>query len=136
MSSQTLRPAQRIALTTLLETGQVTDAARAASVSRDTVHRWLREPLFLEHLRAAEAEALRALSRKLIALGSKATATVEATMDDMEIPASVRLKAADTVLARLLQLRELVDFEQRLSGLEQRMEQMKGMSDEREERRL
>ena len=127
MSNQTLRPAQRIALTTLLETGQVTDAATAASVSRDTVHRWLREPLFLEHLRAAEAEALRALSRKLIALGTKATATVEATMDDMEVPAGVRLKAADTVLARLLQLRELVTLETRLSELEQRMEQMTGL---------
>jgi hypothetical protein len=41
-------------------------------------------------------------------------------MSDPEAPISARIRAADTVFSRLLQLRNLVDLEKRVSELEDR----------------
>ncbi len=51
-----LTPKQRRAVETLLATGEVAAAAREAGVSRDTLHRWLKQPLFGQAVREAEAE--------------------------------------------------------------------------------
>jgi hypothetical protein len=42
-------------------------------------------------------------------------------MTDAEAAASTKVRAADVVLARLLQLRELVSIESRLSALESKI---------------
>jgi hypothetical protein len=82
----------------------------------------LRDADFQAALRQAEGDALRSLTRKLISLGSRATGVIESTMTDTDASAAVRLRAADTVLQRLLQLRELIDLEERVSSLEERLE--------------
>jgi hypothetical protein len=122
MTNTSLRPNQRLAIAALIETGQVTDAAAAANVSRDSIHRWLKDDAFLAALREAEADALRALSRSLVALSNKATATIEAVMTDDETTAAVKLRAADVALSRLLAVRELLDLEERVTSLEARLE--------------
>ena len=68
-----------------------------------------------------EAEALAALSRTLVALGDQAVAVLRDAMRDSTAPINARLRAADMVLSRLLQLRELVNLDRRLSNLEARV---------------
>jgi transposase-like protein len=102
----------------LLTTGEVSAAAREANVSRDTLHRWLKQPLFIEAVREAEARAIDDLARMLVRLGRTATATLAKAMTDPAAPYPTRVRAADAALSRLLQLRELATLEARVVELE------------------
>ncbi|MDP9358838.1 MAG: hypothetical protein M3R02_26885 [Chloroflexota bacterium] len=118
-TSSHLTPKQRKAVEALLTTGEVTAAsAQAAGVSKDSIYRWLKEPLFLAAVREAEAKALDDLSRLLVRLGRTAAATLAKAMGDPVAPYPTRVRAADAVLGRLLQLRELATLEARVAELE------------------
>ena len=120
-----LSPKQRRAVEALLSTGEVAAAAREAGINRASLHRWLKEPAFLQAVREAEAAALDELSRLLVRLGRTAAATLAKAMSDPAVPWATRVRAADASLSRLLQLRELATLEarvtelERLSGLEE-----------------
>jgi len=115
---QHLTAKQRKAVEALLTTGEVSAAAREAGIHRDTLHRWLKQPLFAQAVRQAEARALDDLSRLLVRLGRTAVATLAKAMSDPATPASSRVRAADAALGRLLQLRELATLEARITALE------------------
>ena len=110
---------RRKAVEALLSTGEVAAAAREAGVRRETLHRWLREPAFLQEVRRAEAAALDELSRLLVRLGRSAAATLAKAMSDPAAPWPTRVRAADAALSRLLQLRELAQLEARVQALEE-----------------
>ena len=114
-----LSPKQRKAVAALLGTGEVKAAAAEAGVHRDTLHRWLKEPAFLQAVRQAEAQALDELSRLLVRLGRTAAATLAKAMADPAAPYATRVRAADASLGRLLQLRELATLEARVAALEE-----------------
>jgi hypothetical protein len=116
---QQLSSKQRKAIQALLVTGEVKAAAAEAGVHRDTLHRWLKDPVFLGSVRSAEAEALDELSRLLVGLGRTAVATIATAMSDPVTPVATRVRAADVALGRLLQLRELAQLEARVQALEQ-----------------
>jgi transposase-like protein len=109
---------QRRAVEALLSTGEVAAAAREAGVNRASLHRWLKEPVFLHAVRDAEAAAVDELSRLLVRLGRTAAATLAKAMSDPAVPWSTRVRAADASLGRLLQLRELATLEARVTELE------------------
>jgi hypothetical protein len=111
-------PRQNKAIEALTQTGQVTQAAAAAGVARKTVYQWLRQDVFIQALDLATSEALAELSRQLVALGSLAADTLRGAMEDTEATPAARVRAADITINRLLQLRQLVDLEERVSRLE------------------
>ncbi|MGB3330357.1 MAG: hypothetical protein WBA46_15460 [Thermomicrobiales bacterium] len=115
---QTLSGKQRKALEALLHSGEVSHAATAAGVSRDTVYRWMKQPVFAAAVREAEARALDEVSRVLIRLSRAAVGTLAGAMADREAPLGARVRAADITLNRLLQVRELATIEERLAALE------------------
>lgn len=117
---ENLTPKQQRAVRVLLTTPDVAAAAKEAAVSRETVYRWMQVPAFSTALHAAEADALAAVSRRLVRLADTAASTLEAAMHDEATPAATRVRAADAVLSRLLQLRELVVLEARVAELEAR----------------
>ena len=114
-----LTPRQRKAVEALLTTGDKSQAAELAGVKRQTVYKWLKQPDFQQSLRDAEAEALASLSQALARLGDKAARTLDRGMDADSDTVSIR--AADIVLQRLLQLRELIDLDARVAELEARI---------------
>ncbi len=114
----TLSAKQRKAVEALLATGEVQAAAATVGISRETLHRWLRDPPFVEAVRAAEAQALDDLSRVLVRLGRTAAGTLAKAMSDAATPVATRVRAADATLGRLLQLRELATLEARVAELE------------------
>ena len=119
--NETLSTKKQRAIATLSTSGNVAEAARAAEVSRKTLYRWLRQPDFAEALEAAAQESLANLSRELVRLGTQAVTTLEGAMTDTEAATGTKVRAADVVLARLLQLRELVSIEARLTALEKKI---------------
>ncbi len=118
--SKKITARQRKAIRALLEHGDVASAAEAAGVTRQTLYRWRKQEHFKRALAEAEGEALEGLSRALVRLGEKATETLEQAMDGAE-KESTKVRAADIVLSRLLQLRELVELEERVSELEKKL---------------
>jgi len=101
----------------LLKTGQVSDAAKAGNVTAKTIYAWLRQPAFVAALRAAEAEALRGLARRLAGLGDAAADVLrDALADDQPMP--TRLRAAALVLERGPVLFELTNLLERIEALE------------------
>lgn len=122
LTLQTLTSRQRKTVAALLTTGEVSAAAREVGVTRETVHRWLRDPVFLQAVREAETEAIDELSRLLVRLGRTAVATIAKAMSDPVTPAATKVRAADVALSRLLQLRELAQLEARVQALEQAAE--------------
>ncbi len=118
LTPATLSAKQRTAVDALLATGEVLAASREAGVSRETLHRWLRQPTFLAAVRQAEAAAVDELSRLLVRLGRTAAATLAKAMSDPAVPWATRVRAADASLGRLLQLRELATLEARVTELE------------------
>lgn len=115
---EALTAKQRRAVEALLATGEVSAAAKEANVSRDTVHRWLKQPVFAQAVRDAEAKALDDLSRLLVRMGRTAAGTLAKAMSDAATPPATRVRAADVTLSRLLQLRELATLEARVAELE------------------
>jgi len=115
-----LTPKQQRAVRALLTTPDVAAAAKDAGVSRETVYKWMQVSVFTTALHAAEADALAAVSRRLVRLADTAATTLETAMHDEATPVATRVRAADAVLSRLLQLRELVVLEERVQELEAR----------------
>jgi hypothetical protein len=82
--------------------------------------KYLADPNFRAALRQAQSELLSELNRQLLLIGS---AAINALGEVLAAPDSqaVAVRAADTVLGRLLQLRELGEIETRLRALEERI---------------
>lgn len=111
----TLRPNQRRAIEVLVTTGNVTAAAEAAGVTRQTVHRWLRDnDEFKRALALAERAALAKLNRNLLRLSDKAIKALEKALDDDEI--QIRLRGADVHLKHLLKYAEIALTEVEMVG--------------------
>ena len=111
---------QQKALDALLRGCTQEAAAREAGVSRRTLGRWLTQNVaFQQALRSAEQEALKRIHRRLVGLAENACDALARALQGEAQPAQVR--AADVVLARLMPLRELVEIEERLKALEEKV---------------
>lgn len=113
-----LTPKKRKAIEALLTAGDISEAAKAAGCSRDTLYRWLKEADFRTALDEATTEALAGLSRSLVGLGDLAATTLRTTMQNQETAPGVRVRAAGEVLTNVLRMRELLDLETRIAALE------------------
>jgi hypothetical protein len=110
------------AIAALLSHRSVEDAARAAGLNPNTLLRWLQTPEFGKEYRQARREAVhQSVARMQQAIGAAAT-TVLKLMTDMNIPAAVRLRAAECVFDRAFKGIELEDIEARVSELERATE--------------
>ena len=113
------------AIAALLLQRNVEEAARTAGIGTQTLLRWLKLPEFVKEYRKARREAVhQSVAQMQQATGAAAT-TVLKLMTDMNIPAAVRLRAAECVFDRAFKGIELEDIEARVSELEQATETSK-----------
>lgn len=115
---------QRAAIVALLVEGDASKAAAAAGVSRQSLYRWMKQPVFAAELRAAEGEALRSLARQLAGLGDAAAAAVRDGLKE-EQAIAVRLRAAALHLEKLGPVMDLADLVERVTQLEDRLNEHK-----------
>lgn len=101
--SDSVTPKQRRAIEALVIGSSVTAAAKAAGVSRQTVHTWMRQVGFAEALDLAEAEVRRTAVRRLTAALEKSVTAIMRLIDEAE-DESVRLRAALAVAPMLRDL--------------------------------
>src|SRR5580765_724891 len=106
------------AIAALLSQRSVEDAARVAKIGVNTLLRWLQLPEFRDAYLKARREAVgQSIARMQQATGAAAI-TVLKLMTDPNVPAAVKLRAAECVFAHAIKGIELEDIETRLTELE------------------
>lgn len=109
---------QRRAIAALLTERNVSAAAQAANVGVRTLYTWLAEPAFRLAVREAESTAIDAAARRLVGLADGALSVLAAMLTDNDTAPALKLRAAQTILDHLLELRELATLESRVAALE------------------
>lgn len=115
-----LKKTEASVIEALLTNETVTRAAEQAGMSRQHVHRLLRDPDFAKALRRARAEAHNHAMSRLCHLSSKAVSVLESALDGTDIP-KTQFLAARAVLDFSGQA-IATDFEDRIQEIEQQLE--------------
>ena len=106
------------AIAALLSYRSVEEAARAVSISANTLLRWMKEPEFEAACRVARRTVFsQAIGRLQDAAGAAAT-TVLKIMVDPNVPSGTRLRAAEVVLEQAAKAGEMEGIEDRVATLE------------------
>ena len=109
---------QEDAIAALLTHRNIEEAARAAGVGTRTLIRWLKLPDFGKEYRKARREAVhQSVARMQQATGAAASVVLK-LMTDPNVPAAVKLRAAECVFDRAIKGVELEDIEARVAELE------------------
>ncbi len=111
-------PGQEEAIAALLTQRNVEDAARTAGIGVRTLLRWLKLPEFQAAYRQARRDAFGQAIARLQQGTSAAATTLLKVMIDPSAPASVRVRAADSVLNHAAKAIEIEDIEARVTALE------------------
>ena len=106
------------AIAALLSQRSTEEAARAVGVSSVTLLRWLKEPGFSAEYRAARRSAFSQSVARLQQASGAAVSTLLKVMIDANTPASVKVRAADSVLDHAAKSIEIEDIEARVAELE------------------
>src|ERR1700674_536732 len=110
------------AIAALLSQRSIEDAARVAHIGTNTLLRWLQLPGLKSAYREARREGVtQALARMQQATGAAGTVALK-LMTDPNVPAAVRLRAAEFVFDMAMKGIETEDIETRVSGLERAAE--------------
>ena len=117
-STKELSPNQKRALTALLSTVTVAEAAAACGLCEKTLYRYLANDLFKAELRARQDHALAGATANLDALANIAMATLRDAMEGKEVPAGVKVRAALGILPEKRKAHELDDLAERVKALE------------------
>lgn len=113
---------QEEAIAALLTQRNIEEAARAAGIGTRTLIRWLKLPEFGKEYRKARREAVQqSIARMQQATGAAASVVLK-LMTDPNVPAAVKLRAAECVFDRAFKGVELEDIEARLFELERAAE--------------
>jgi transposase-like protein len=113
---------QEEAIAALLSQRNIEEAARAAGVGTRTLIRWLKLPEFRKEYRKARREAVHQSVARLQQATGAAASVVLKLMTDPNVPAAVKLRAAECVFDRAFKGVELEDIEARVSELERAAE--------------
>ena len=106
------------AIAALLTQRSTDEAAKAVGVSPMTLFRWQKEPGFASAYRAARRAAFSQSVARLQQASGAAVSTLLKVMIDANTPASVKVRAADSVLDHAAKSIEIEDIEARVAELE------------------
>ncbi len=119
-TSEVLSANQLKAIKALIAHETVSDAAKACNLARDTVYRYMRDPIFDHELKKAKRILV---NRTILSLqqSCRHAATALATIcRDEEAPPSARVSAAREILNQTMKAIEIEGIEERLQALEER----------------
>lgn len=116
-----LTPKRAAFVRALLTERDTRAAAKVAGIAERTAYRWVGDPAIQAAILDAEGQALEDVTRGLLRLAADAVQTLGDAMSDRDATTGARVRAADIVLTRLLQLRELVTLEARMEAIEDQL---------------
>lgn len=106
------------AVTALLTSKNVGEAAASVKITPATLLRWMKEPEFDRYYRESRQAAFGQSVSRLAQASSAAVTTLLMIMVDKTNPASVRVRAADSVLVHARHGIEIEDLNARIKTLE------------------
>jgi len=106
------------AIAALLTQRNIEEAAKAAGISTRTLLRWMKGPEFQKAYREARRNAYSQAVAKLQQGSNAAATTLLKIMLDPNMPASVRVRAAEAVMSHSSKAIEIEDVEARVTELE------------------
>ena len=106
------------AVAALLIKRNVEEAAQSIGITTQTLVRWLKIDEFQDEYRRARRDAFGQSIARLQQASSAAASTMMKILVDPNTPASVRLRAADSILSHAAKAIEIEDVEVRLARLE------------------
>jgi transposase-like protein len=106
------------AIAALLTQRNIEEAARSIGIAPNTLLRWLKEPEFDAAYREAKRAAIGQSIARLQQGTSAAATTLLKIMIDSSAPASVRVRAADSIFNHAAKAIEIEEIEARLAALE------------------
>ena len=112
---------QEEAIAALLTQRNVEEAARATGVATKTLLRWMQDPGFQAAYREARRAAFGQATARLQQATGAAASTLLKIMVDPSAPASVRVRAAESVFAHSAKSIEIEDIEARVCELAARV---------------
>jgi hypothetical protein len=112
---------QQRAIEALLNGMTKGQAATAAGVIPRTLSRWLADPDFQAELNTASDQVIKAAATRLKSTLDAAVTVMRETMEDRQVNAAVRLRAADRVASHALKLVEAAELLERIERLEDRL---------------
>lgn len=107
-------------LTALLSGQPVSSSARIAKISESTAWRYLQRPAFQSRWRAARRAVIESAIAEMQSLTGEAVQCLRKQLDSPNAAASVR--AASVIIQRALDGVDLMDFDQRLAAVEERLQ--------------
>ena len=106
------------AIAALLNHRNIDEAAHAIGVAPATLFRWMKEPDFDAAYREARRQSVHQSVARLQQATGVAGLTILKLMTDLNVPAAVRLRAAECVFDHAIKGIELEDLDTRLTALE------------------
>jgi transposase-like protein len=107
------------AIAALLTQRNIEEAARSIGIAPNTLLRWMKEPEFDAEYRLAKRTAFGQSIARLQQGTSAAATTLLKIMIDPSAPASVRVRAADSIFNHAAKAIEIEEIEARVAALEQ-----------------
>ena len=109
---------KELAIAALLNHRNTEEAARATGIGQATLLRWMKEADFDAAYREARRQAVHQSVARLQQATGAAGLTILKLMTDPNVPAAVRLRAAECVFDHAIKAIELEDIEVRVVELE------------------
>jgi hypothetical protein len=120
-TSDVLSKNQLKAVEALISYDTVADAAKACGLGRDTLYRYMRDPLFDGELRKAKRTMVDQAVTSLQRSCKDAAAALADICKDKDSPPSARVAAAREILGQTMRALEIEGIEERLKSLEDRL---------------
>jgi phage terminase small subunit len=114
---KTLTDKQKHLLTILVETPNITDAAKRAGIGRSTAQRWLREPCFKAELASLRRTSTEEAMNSVHSYTAKAVDRLALLMDSSN--EWLQRRVCMDILNRSLKIREVEGLEERIRALEE-----------------
>lgn len=106
------------AVEALIACDTIDEACTVCGVTRSTIYRYLKEPLFEKELKTAKRQLINRAILRLQQTCGDATRALAEICRDKKAPPSSRVSAAKEILSSALKSIELEEFEDRLKRLE------------------
>ena len=110
---------QQVGLAALLECGDVTAASKKSGVSRNTLHKWLRQDTFARELQNRQDAALAGVMRRLLAKSMKAIDVLCSEMTNKKGTPQSRIRASTAILEYAARYIDSTDLAERLVAIEE-----------------
>lgn len=110
-------------LNALLESNSIEEASEKANITRQTGHRYLKDPVFLENYRGLRRDAMQQVTTQLQQAAVEAVDVLKEVMNNKEAPAASRVSSAKNVLDVAYRAFELDDLAEEVEKIKEQLEE-------------